>query len=367
MRLLPRKHVLQYDWLVHLLAAMSLLYPLSFLLSDSDANPWQLTLLYPLFLLQWYRGFWLEGKQIKWAFLFSVLMAVWAMSMHWSGAVFFFYGQMLLLGLTRIWQVSLALLIQALLVVVLAWVWHYPAIFTVFFVLLILLGGHADYLFFKHILAQRDLLMQQEELEYLSRTRERERIARDLHDVLGHTLSTIALKAELSEKLVAGGNPDAARQELNDIAETARSALADVRQTVTGYRSGNLRSELTMAQHALTGAGIETQLPDHLPKNISREIENLMSLVLREAVTNVIRHARSANCRVQFFNRDHCWHLIVADDGMGWNGRYGNGLTGMRERLSIYGGQLRLELNKPGTRLIATIHQVLENRPHDTD
>lgn len=367
MRLLPRKHVLQNDWLVHLLTGASVLYPLAFLLSDSTANPWLLVLIYPLFLLLWYRSFWLDERQTLPAFLGFVVAAVVAMYTHWSGAGLFFYAQLLLFKQPRLWVVSLCLMLQALLIIGFAWLWDYPTLFTVIFVLLILFGGHADYLFFKHVIAQRDLLIKQDELEYLSRARERERIARDLHDVLGHTLSTIALKAELSEKLMTAGAADKASQELRDIAETARTALADVRQTVTGYRAGNLRSELTMVQHALVGAGIEAEVPDHLPFNISRELENLLSLILREAVTNVIRHAQAQHCRIQFFNRHQRWQLIVSDDGIGWSGRYGNGLSGMKERLMLYGGQLTLEPLNPGTRLSASVEPLLEGRMHDAD
>jgi two-component system sensor histidine kinase DesK len=367
MRLLPRKHVLQYDWLIHLFTAISALFPVAFFLSDSTANPWQLAVLYPLFILQWYHGFWQNDKHVFGHYLFLMLIASWAMSMHWSGAALFFYGQMFLLKLPKLWMASFALFAQGALVVSLAWVWQFPIVFSVVFFLLIVFGGHANFLFFKHVNAQRDMLIQQEELEYLSRERERERIARDLHDVLGHTLSTIALKAELSEKLLGAENTARAKQELADIAETARTALADVRQTVTGYRAGNLRSEMTMAQHSLSTAGIDVVLPEQLPVRISREMENLLSLVLREAITNVIRHARARQCRVQFFNRNRRWHLVVTDDGIGWNGQYGNGLSGMKERLAFHGGKLTIESLNPGTKLIAVVEQLIEEDVSETD
>lgn len=360
MRLLPRKHVLQKDWLAHLLAVFSLFYPLSFLFGDSEANPWQVVIIWPVFVWLWYRGLWLERPQVFGAFLACTLVAVWATYTHWSGAVLFFYGQIFLWTSTRIWHVTLALLLQILLFTLISWLMSYSLSIAAVVVLLIMFGGLADYLFFRHVIAQRDLLMQQDELEYLSRVRERERIARDLHDVLGHTLSSIALKAELAGKLLEGGSPETARRELDDIAETARTALADVRQTVTGYRSGNLRSEITMAQHALAGAGVALELPDKMPRQISRELENLLSLVMREAVTNVIRHANAQSCKIQLFNQDERWHLIVQDDGVGWSGHYGNGLTGMKERLALYGGQLRMQQLKPGTRLSATADQLLE-------
>lgn len=362
MRLLPRKHVLQYDWLVHLYTWVALLFPVAFLVSDSTANPWQLAILFPLFVLQWYHGFWQGEKHVPGHYFAAIAIASWAMALHWSGAFLFFYGQVFLLKLSKLWMASVAFFVQTIWVLFLSWYWHYPIEFSLVFALLILLGGHANYLFFRHANAQRDRVQHQEELEYLSRERERERIARDLHDVLGHTLSTIALKAELAEKLIAANQNARAEQELADIAETARTALADVRQTVTGYRAGNLRSELVMAEHAMATAKIRFQGPDSLPNKISRELENLLSLILREAVTNVVRHAEASQCSVRFFEKGRYWYLIVEDNGKGWNGEFGNGLTGMKERLMAYSGKLSLTNTGSGLELKAIVEQLLSKK-----
>jgi two-component system, NarL family, sensor histidine kinase DesK len=360
MRLLPRKHVLQYDWLIHLFAASSLLFPVIFLTSGSSSNPWQLVLLQPLFLVQWYHGFWQGERHVAGHYIILNLLASWAMSMHWSGAVFFLFGQVHLLKLSRFFWASLALCMQAIWVVLLAWWWQLPAVFSAVFFLLIVFGGHANYLFFRHVNAQRDMLIAQEELEYLFRERERERIARDLHDILGHTLSTIALKAELAEKLIAANQIEVSRSELKDIAETARMSLADVRQAVTGYRSGNLRSEVALAQRSLASAGVQAQIPATLPNRISREVENVLSLIIREAITNVIRHSEASQCSIRLFNKLDRWHLIIADNGVGWGGEYGNGLTGMSERVAVLGGKLSMENQHPGTSLHAVINQLIQ-------
>jgi two-component system sensor histidine kinase DesK len=185
--------------------------------------------------------------------------------------------------------------------------------------------------------------------------------------VLGHTLSSIALKAELAEKLLAADQSDRAQHELSEIAQTARTALADVRQTVTGYRSGNLRSELAMAKHSLSAAGIKCDTPDRMPEKISRELENVLSLILREAITNVIRHSNAGYCEIQFFNKNRCWQLIVSDDGVGWKGHFGNGLTGMKERLAVYGGKLSLQSTQPGTKLLAVVEQFVEGDVNEFD
>ena len=309
MRLLPRNHVLQHDWLIHFYTVVSALFPISFFISDSTANPWQLAVLYPLFLVQWYHGFWQSAKHVPGHFFFLMVLSTWAMFMHWTGVILFFYGQMFILKLPRLWMASIALFLQAIWIMFLAWYLDFSLVFSVSAFFIAVLGGHANYLFFRHNMSQRKMLFQQEELEYLSRERERERIARDLHDVLGHTLSTIALKSELAEKLIAANQFEKAQQELSDIAETSRTALADVRQTVTGYRSGNLRSELTMAEHSLASAGIDVELPKRLPARISREMENLLSLVKLRIYNHPLSRAmRNASVRFLAFS-----FLITSD------------------------------------------------------
>ena len=331
MRLLPRKHVLQRDWLVHVLAVSSASFPTVFLFSDSPTNHWQVAILFPLFILQWYHGFWQNEKHVPGHFLFVTFLASWAMTLHWYGVILFFYGLAFLFKLPRLLYASIAIVLQALWIGLLASYLDYSVTFILVACVITLFGGHVDYLFFKYLISQHNLLMKQEELEYLAREHERERIARDLHDVLGHTLSSIALKSELAEKCIAANQVARAQHELQEIADTARTALAEVRQTVTGYRAGNFRSELAMVEHSLSLAGIQADLPTKLATaSLSRDVENLLSLVMREAVTNVIRHSGGHQCRIQLYERTGCWNLVVTDDGVGWQGQFGNGLSGMR-------------------------------------
>lgn len=360
MRLLPNKHVLQFDALIHLFAAILVLSPALYIWSGAVTNYWPLAIILPLQLLLWYHAFWqTEPAQVIGHVLFGLALAAWATSLHWVGALFFFFVQSFLLQLKNFRVASMLLCVQALIIIALTWLLELPWVFGVIMVLLTLLGGHANLLFFRHVNAQRELLQQQDQIEYLSRERERERIARDLHDLLGHTLTSIALKAELAQAQLQANQSESAEKEVADIADIARKSLADVRQTVTGYRSGTLSGELTMAQHALAAAGVKLIAPDALPKRISREVENLLSLVLREAITNIVSHAKASECRVQVVNRAQRWHLVVTDNGIGWRGQIGNGLTGMRERLFAYGGELKVSALKPGTRLEAEVPQLL--------
>lgn len=172
---------------------------------------------------------------------------------------------------------------------------------------------------------------------------ERERVARDVHDVLGHSLTVVTLKAELAERLIEL-DPARARQELADIQELSRQALAEIRETVGGLRSARLTVELTAARIALTGAGITSHLPEGVDEVDPRH-RTVLAWVLREAVTNVVRHSDATTCRIDLGTNV----LRVTDDGRGLDGRApGNGLRGVRERVEAAGGHLQVGPGQDG-------------------
>jgi two-component system, NarL family, sensor histidine kinase DesK len=212
--------------------------------------------------------------------------------------------------------------------------------------ILVGLGNH--HWAMSHCAAQK-LQLANDEIEHLAKVAERERIARDLHDVLGHTLSLITLKSELARKLV-DRDPERAKQEMHDVENASRAALADVREAIRGYRSDGIFAELARARAALETAGVAVECDtDTVP--LSPDQESVLALALREAVTNVVRHAEAHRCNVSLKRNNSLCTLEVADDGRGAAGPEGNGLRGMRERLEALGGSLRL-LSSNGTRLI---------------
>jgi two-component system, NarL family, sensor histidine kinase DesK len=200
----------------------------------------------------------------------------------------------------------------------------------------------------------------QEEIEHLAKVAERERIARDLHDVLGHTLSLITLKSELAGKLF-DRDPTQAKAEIRDIEQTARQALADVRQAIGGYRSKGLAAELKQAKHTLETAGVEVEL-ESSPGTLPATQESVLALSLREAVTNVVRHASARHCRVLLERVNGHARLQIEDDGRGGYQVEGNGLRGMRERVEALGGQVYRDTTK-GTRLEITLPVPSETAP----
>jgi two-component system sensor histidine kinase DesK len=193
---------------------------------------------------------------------------------------------------------------------------------------------------------------QQENVE-LAAVAERERIARDLHDVLGHTLSVIVLKAELAGRLM--GRDDArAAAEIADVERTARTALAEVREAIGGYRAKGLRAEVEQARMTLDAAGVSLVCESGPPQLKARE-ETVLSLAVREAVTNIVRHARATTCTIGFATTpDGFCSMEVADDGATAITREGNGLRGMRERVQELGGRFRIE-GDLGTKLVIEI------------
>jgi len=187
----------------------------------------------------------------------------------------------------------------------------------------------------------RSLLIAQGEAERLAKIAERERIARDLHDLLGHTLSVIILKSELASRL-AEKEPARAAAEIRDVERISREALAQVRSAVRGYRSAGFENELGEAQRALETAGIRVESRVE-STTLSPAQETVFALALREAVTNVVRHAHATACRLTLRRDGSYCELEVADNGCGSTLAEGNGLTGMRERVQALGGVLERE------------------------
>jgi two-component system sensor histidine kinase DesK len=194
------------------------------------------------------------------------------------------------------------------------------------------------------------------EIEHLAKVAERERIARDLHDVLGHTLSLITLKSELAGKLI-DRDPAQAKREIRDIETAARDALAEVRHAILGYRAKGLNEEFKQAKSTLETAGIEVNVQNN-PVPMPATVESVLSLALREAVTNVVRHAgaKHASLRLARIN-GHC-QLEICDDGRGGLQVEGNGLRGMRERIESLGGTVERDTEN-GTRI--AIHLPVSN------
>ena len=177
---------------------------------------------------------------------------------------------------------------------------------------------------------------QQTALRRTLKVAERERIARDLHDILGHTLSVIILKSELAAR-VMDGDPKLAKAQIEDVERISREALREVREAIVGYRQGDLPSELERARSTLETAGL--QVEQHCETfEIPSAHERVIALVLREAVTNIVRHARAKRCTITLRRGAASYSMEVSDDGAGGVLEPGMGMRGIRERVAAVGG-----------------------------
>lgn len=208
--------------------------------------------------------------------------------------------------------------------------------------------------FFSAELSARNaqLLASQSEIRVLAAQAERERIARDLHDLLGHTLTLVAVKADLAARLVER-DPARARAEMVELQGAARTALADIRSAVTGMRRVALGAELAQARNAL--AAVDTTLAVAGPDApLPAPIEEILAMLLREGATNVVRHARASRCDVAIDVDPASVRFVLSDDGVGGDIREGNGLSGMRARVAAAGGTLDISSGQ-GTRIEAIL------------
>jgi two-component system sensor histidine kinase DesK len=194
-----------------------------------------------------------------------------------------------------------------------------------------------------------ELKLSHDEVRRLATVAERERIGRDLHDLLGHTLSLIALKSDLAAKLLVR-DPQAAAEEIAEVSRVAREALTQVRSAVTGIRAAGIAAELVSARLLLESDGIgfvQDVAPGTLDAgSLPTTVENALALTLREAVTNLHRHAQARSARVELALEWGEALLRVTDDGRGSRIVPGNGLAGMRERIESLGGRLRVDARR---------------------
>lgn len=355
LRLLPKDPELgwtPYAWLVYL--GFFLMYPA---LGKASALQWVLTGLgVAVFLVLYFIAYWLRDRRVLGCIAGIVLLGALFAPTNPGASAFFIYASGFIgyIGPPRV--AVRGLLVLLALISLETWLFHLPMYFWFPAGLFSLLVGGGNIHSAELSRANAKLRMAQEEVEHLAKTAERERIARDLHDLLGHTLSLITLKAELAGKVLER-DPERAGREIREVERISREALREVRTAVAGYRSQGLPAELARARLALEGAGVR---PEHFaqPVELAAAEETVLALALREAVTNIIRHAAAFTCRITLEQTATETRLEVCDDGRGGAAPEGIGLASMRERVEGLGGRLERRAGT-GTSLLI----VLPRRP----
>jgi two-component system sensor histidine kinase DesK len=352
MRLLPKNKDVgwtPYAWLVYLASVPFFGYASG----QTSARFWAPTIIgMVVFLVLYFLGYWTKGKKLLWIIAAITLLGMVSAPTNPGASVYFIYAAAFV-AMTG--EVGFAARILGLVLASIAMetlVFHLPPYFWIPASVFSLLVGSINIHYRQRAQDTKKLLMAQEEVEHLAKIAERERIARDLHDVLGHTLSVIVLKSELASKL-AERDPARAAQEIKDVERISRDALAQVRSTVRGYHSLSLHAEAEQATATLKAAGVKVKC-NFATANIPPSHEGVLALALREAVTNVIRHAKATYCDLRLRPVEGGCELEIKDDGCGRMSPEGIGLTGMRHRVESLGGKLQREVSS-GTRLVITL------------
>jgi two-component system sensor histidine kinase DesK len=272
---------------------------------------------------------------------FSMALMPW----YPSGLTYFVFGCVMLVSCSRSVKQNLKLLalVNAACLSE-AWLLHYPwqafcSIPITTFVICLIINAEriSDE-------KEAELQLSHDEVRRLAATAERERIGRDLHDLLGHTLSLITLKLELSRKLF-DRDVEAAKREVAEAEKVARLALAEVRSAVTGIRATDLAAELASARLLLESSRVQFHY-EAPPIDLPPEVERGLSLILREAATNIARHAEASIAKIELIREPACVRMLISDNGRGGIDHDGNGLCGMRERVRALGGSLAVESPK---------------------
>lgn len=312
---------------------------------EVSAGRWAAMLLgVAAFLVLYFRGWWYQNGEIQLAWIAAGMVFLGAVYAPWNpGAnAFCVYAAGFLAQLRPARLAIRALLLLLLAIAAIAAVFELSAYFWIPALIFGAFNGGIN-LHFAEVARTNDRLrLTQQEVERLAQTAERERIARDLHDVLGHTLSLITLKSELAGKLMAR-DPARAEAEIREVERISREALKEVRSAITGYRSEGLPAELARARLALEAAGVRLEY-FAAPLELQPIEETALSLALREAVTNVMRHARARTCRITLEQTEEETRLEIRDDGQGAAAPEGVGLSVMRERIEGLGGRLEHRL-----------------------
>jgi two-component system sensor histidine kinase DesK len=349
-------------WIVRWVA---LLYSLYFFVMPAYRHSFavwmEFAVLYAVFLILYFLVAELTGRWQTVAFVLFFLHAFLYYSLSEKAyGVFAYPFAMLCLFVTRLRTLFLVLI--AVMVGVVAETRYLGRPFTTAdnVLFLCVIFGFSNFAFAQQTRANSLLERANSEIERLSAEAERERIARDLHDLLGHTLTVITMKLDLARRLLSHDS-DRARNEIVEAEQTARSALAEVREAVSGYRAEGLDAEISRARLSLLSADVKltTTLA---PVNLSSSQVDVLCLALREAVTNIVRHAHATVCHVALLEKDRTIHFTIEDNGLGGEIREGNGLRGMRERLQSLAGAVKLTgLANGGTRLELTLPMASES------
>ncbi|MEO8200927.1 MAG: histidine kinase, partial [Gemmatimonadota bacterium] len=296
MRLLPRNSTegwTPYAWLVYLGAVF-----LTPALSHAGVTVWVLTVAsVAVFLVFYFRVYWVSGNRILWYVAGIAGLGAALAPINHGAATYFIYASAFLGHLPSARLAVRCMLILLVIIALESWGLSLPPQFWTVSLVFTVMVGAINIHYGQVGQANARLRLAQGEVEHLAQVAERERIARDLHDVLGHTLSLIILKSELAARL-ADRDPARAAKEIREVEAISRQALSEVRRAITGDRAGSLASEMARVAVTLESAGVAVEATAP-PIRLTPTQESILALAVREAGTNIIRHANASRCDIR--------------------------------------------------------------------
>ncbi len=340
--LLPKTetmHFAPYIWLVYLLIFFTSLSTYR----TFENSYWYASMGTIFFLFLYFNSYWISSKRLMWNILAICIVGSLLALITPGASVFFVYAGAFCcrLGSTR--KAFIGLFFITVWISIFAWYVQHSLFFYIPALAFTWMIGGVNIYQHDIELKRKELVLSQQEVRHLARTSERERIARDLHDLIGHTFSVITLKAELASKLM-DKDFNKAKQEIFEIENISRTALKQIREVVTGYRTSDLNTELAHAKHVLESNEIHFEYQFENFK-MSELINKELAIILKELVTNILKHSEASNVSAEIKSEKSHIILRVSDNGNGFSQKItkGFGLKGIKERVDQLSGQVKIE------------------------
>jgi two-component system sensor histidine kinase DesK len=349
---------------------INLIFPIYALLQEPMGKALIGFMLLAVFVLIYRQGFWTSHYLIYYVVIHMVIIMLFTIYYH---PMYLYIGFYMLSLVGMIKELRTMIILVLGIAVMIGFIFYVQDLYVISMMTTNLLPPVFSMLVLPFIIhsanQKRDLMHQlsvaNQQIELLVKRQERQRIARDLHDTLGHTLSLITFKSELAEKLMPR-DMDRAILEVRDIQSTSRSILKQVRELVSEMNLVKLDEEVMHVQSLLTAAQINVQWKGSFNAAVLDQLrENILSMCLRESVTNIVKHSQASECVLEWKETPGQIILTVADNGAGFeaNQSMGNGLLGIKERLNLIGGFCSIDSNYgKGTKLELRVTRVLKER-----
>ncbi|MBL4630397.1 MAG: sensor histidine kinase [Paraglaciecola sp.] len=315
-----------------------------FMVSLPFEGMWLCLVLLVVYLYAYFWGYYKTDSHRYKAGLLMLACAIITTPFNYGSSIFFQFATLYLANSAR---VPLALFSIAFVSAIISWLSYQYQLPVTNFLMPALIVSVSLGLFGiferQRRLNQEQLSQSNNQLKHMAAQAERERIARDLHDVLGHTLTVISLKANLSKQLLKNKDYTNAEQEITDVEKTARETSKLLQRVVSDYKDISLEDEINNLVLLLEQLGLKVEANIHLPNSMSTETATSLSFIVKEAVTNIIKHAQASFCKLSiFYNNDHL-NVVIYDNGQSRPPiAYGNGLNGLQSRIAELNGSFTL-------------------------